>query len=1211
MKNLFTILIAISLTLPSLAQNFFSENFDGCTLPTNWTNTAVVGDTVWVFGDNALGTPDGNVDGTCMAYVHDDDLGSGYPAVVMDLISPVIDLSSLDTAELRFDYIFEELGASYFAVALWNGTDWDTVFTENTDPGCFGFFPTCSPRSANINITDHLIADFQMKFIFDDGNGWNWYIGLDNVAIHVPPTDDGALVEAVSPVTGCGLTATEPVWFSVYNNGQDTITSITLSYSVDGNTAVSETFSDTILSAQTDTLAMAVPVDLSVPGTYNIQAWLDVPDDANATNDTITFTVENIPVISALPYAEDFESGSGGWYSTGEEGIWEMGDPEGALIDTANSGVNAWATNLNTLNYVNNQLSYLISPCFDFSALLIDPILEFAFISNSEVGWDGMWLEASTDAGATWATVGNFEEPTNWYNNENEHGVNFDEDWWDGNTADTVGWIIAEHLLDGVAGSADVILRFVFDSDASVTNYEGFAIDDINVSEQPAVNAELAAISGPISDCGMTANEQIGVTVNNLGSMDMDSIIVSYSLNNGPTVTEVFNQALTTGSSTTLTLANTIDLSVSGDYDLTVWVTTIGDGDTSNDTATVLVTSIPTISTIPYNEDFESGTGGWSSVALEMPWELGDPEGILIDTAYSGINAWATNLNTLNYENSEISILNSPCFDFSGLTDDPVISFAIIYNSEFFYDGAWLEVSTNGGLGWTRVGNLGEGENWYSNDNFFNPLIDQAWAGVSGNNTEWIIAEHILDGVAGNSEVRVRFIFNSDASVNGFEGFAVDAISIHPQPQLDLVALSFNGPQDGCSLDQEAVSFTFWNKGLQTVSNFDVGFMVDNGSPQTETYTNSVAQGDTVSYTFNTELADLSVAGPHTIDVFTALAGDENMNSDTLWANTVINHEDTPLSQTETPGLPISSTIPEGTTSQMFFCGLPDALNGCLEITNVTIDSIQHTWLSDLTISLISPAGDTVELTSGNGGAADDMSDVVFTDESTNDITLQIDDIMPGTYHTEDPLGFGELYDGQDPNGAWSLFVQDLVGGDDGILVSWSMTFTDNNPTPQLAYADTNICLTQVLTVGVGTAYDSYIWSTGDNTQQIQLFGNILGLGPHEISVIVDQAGCTGVSNSFILTVDACTGIAEVGNLSIGIYPNPTNGEIVLDISGESRGLTLEITDTHGKAVYSEFTGRIGSGLRQTIDLRHLANGMYFLKLDDGNDSVTKKIIKQ
>lgn len=1509
MKNLYIVIALVFAASVTSAQNFFFESFDDCELPTNWTNTAVVGDTVWAFGDNTLGSPAGNVDGTCMAYVHDDDLGSGYPAVVMDLVTPVIDLSSLDTALLQFDYVFEDLGSSYFAVALWNGSDWDTVFTENSDPGCFGFFPTCSPRSANIDLSGYLNADFQVKFIFDDGAGWNWYIGLDNVAIYVPPSDDGILTDALSPVSGCGMSATEPISFTVYNNGQDTIQSVSISYSVDGGTAISETFSAEVLSAETDTFNMTLPVDLSTPGTYEFQAWVDVPNDPDQTNDTIWFTVESIPVITGLPYSEDFENGAGGWTSggtldpwvlgdpetafidtansginawvtnpngtyqngtdayvespcmdfsslvvdpvfrfafitnsetnwdgtwlsistdagatwstvgnvgegsnwytnedehganfdedwwdapfgganewfiaqhlldgaagsssvklrvffhsdgsinagyegfafddieifeqpslnagvveiitpvtgcglgletvsvvienfgdtnivnfpvefnagmgvvtelftdtlfaastdtftfstgldlsapgdynfgawtallndgdmlndsmfslitsapvvsslpyftdfesgadgwystTGNLGIWELGDPEGTLIDTAHSGINAWATNLNTLNYVNNQLSYLISPCFDFSGLVIDPIIEFAYISNAEVGWDGMWLEVSTDAGVTWTTLGSVGEGENWYNNENEHGANFDEDWWDGTTND---WIYAEHLIDGVAGESDVMLRFVFDSDGSINTYEGFAVDDVSIIEQPAVNGELTSIFSPQSNCGLTATEDITVIVNNIGSLQMDSIIVSYSFDGGTAVTEVFNQVIAIGGSATVTLASTVDLSTSGDYDLTVWVTTIGDGDPTNDTIATVITSIPTVSTIPYFEDFENGTGGWLSLGFNGEWELGDPEGTLIDTAYSGVNAWATNLNAPQYNNNQSSWLFSPCLDFSGLAADPIISFAFISESEIGWDGMWMEVTTDGGASWTTLGAVGEGENWYTNEDEHGANFDEDWwDGNSGGNVSWIIAEHILTGTAGFGDVRVRFTFDSDASINiGYEGFAVDDISIHPQPELDLAVISLDGPEDGCSLDQEEVTFTFWNKGLQTVSNFEVGFIVDGGAAQTETYTGSIAQNDTVTYTFLSEFADASVPGLHIIDVFTGLAGDENMDNDSLFGGTVFNNgSSTPLSQSEQPGTFISSALlPEGTSSQMFFCGLPPNLDGCLELAYVTIDSIQHTWLSDLTLLLVSPAGDTVELSSGNGGSADDMSDVVFTDESQNDITLQTVDIMPGEYHTEDPLGFAQLYNGQNPNGAWTLVVLDLVGGDTGTLIEWSMTFVDGNPEPTLNYSDTTICLTQVLTVSIPETYDSYLWSTGDNDQTVQLNGSVLGLGQHEISVIVDNDGCTGETGSFILTVDACAGIEEFANGNIQVYPNPSKGEIILEVNGETSEFELNVLDVNGKLVYAEHVDQTINRYRKSIDLTSLAKGMYFLHLNDGTESVTEKLIIQ
>jgi subtilisin-like proprotein convertase family protein len=814
-------------------------------------------------------------------------------------------------------------------------------------------------------------------------------------------------------------------------------------------------------------------------------------------------------------------------------------------------------------------------------------------------------MEVSTDAGASWNLVGNVGEGTNWYNNEIDV-------WWDGNTADTVGWINAEHLLDGVAGEASVIVRFVFDSDGSINTFEGFAIDDISITEQPPVNGTVASLLSPITDCGLTDTEEITALVTNLGSVSMDSVILSFQLNNGTIVTEVFNDTLVSNETDTFTFTSTIDLTVNGDYNLAVWVSAVGDGDTSNDTLMTMVTSVPTVNTLPYVEDFESGTGGWSSEGAINAWELGDPEGLVIDTAFSGVNAWATTLNEPNYENDELSYLTSPCFDFSAETDDPIIQFAIQYDIEAGFDGGWLEASIDGGMTWYLVGTVGTGENWYNNPAPFNITIPQSWDGASGEAGEWVIAENILDSVAGEADVQIRFAFATDASVNFFEGIAVDDINIFRQPELDLVALSMDAPEDGCNLENETVTMTFYNKGLQSVSGFELGFVVNGGTAQTETYTGTLNQGDTATYTFTTEFADLSAVGVSSIDVFTALAGDEDTSTDTVYNNEVENFgSGTPLSQTEEPEEAfISSALPEGTTSSIFFCGLPTSLDGCLEIVSVSIDSLEHTWLSDLDIFLISPAGDTLELSTDNGGSADNMSNVVFTDTSDNDITLQTVDIAPGFYAPEDTAGFAGLYNGQDPNGAWYLWIVDDTGGDVGNLLSWSMTFEDNAPVPTLNYGDTTICLTHVLTMET-EMYDSYLWSTGNNTQSAQIFGDILGLGTHEVYVTVDQDGCTGISESITVTVDACAGVGELEGLSINVYPNPTSGDIILDITGESNGFVLNLMDVHGKVVYTETIGNISSAVRRSIDLSNVANGIYFLRMDDGKSATTRKLIKQ
>lgn len=1491
MKKHLPALLFLAATANLCAQTVIPvQDFDDCALPDGWENIAVTGPNIWQFGNSAPGSGDpGSVDGTCFAYIDDDNLGSGAPALIADLITPVTNLSQYANASFTFDYIFQALGGSSLSVSFWNGESWVLVWSENTSSNCFGLYPQCSPRQADISLAGYLTEDFRAKFTYNDGDAWAWWAAIDNVALLLPADLDAALTAITSPVSGCGL-GSEIVAFSVENAGQSAITEIVASYTVNGGLEVSETFTVDLQPGTTIALAFSELLDLSEFGSYEIAVEITVENDENEENNSVSTTVVSIPLLGeALPYFQDFEDGDGGWVSGGNNSSWELGTPEGTFIDAAFSGVNAYVTNL-AGQYNNNEASFIESPCLNFSSLLIDPVLRFKQIYTTENCCDGGWVDISFNGGTTWTRLGTQGSGTNWYNNGNVNR-------WNGTSGPATQWRTAMHLLSGAAGEGSVKIRFFFGSDGSVVN-EGFGIDDIEIFEQPSVNAELVSIISPISGCSLT-DAEVKVVISNLGESDLtdfdvtfnigdgpvteqytdvlevgatdtftfttlldlsaglytltafvsveddgdngndtltvsivsspvvaglpyiedfeegpggwysqtvsgtanswawgeplgtfipeansgvnawvtnlngdydnneDNFIISpcfdftdfdldpvlsfahifttenccdggwvdvstdggqtwerlgtvgtgtnwynngglnrwngtsgtlgtwrnashildgtagesavrirfyfrsdgsvvregfgvddvriepqpetngamvsisspttgcslsgaevitasvtnigvntinpvslsYSLNGGEAVTQTWDETLDSFDTLTVSFDETIDLATSGDYTLTVWFNVSDDGDNSNDTLSISISSIPSVAEFPYFQDFEAGNGGWSSTGTNGVWELGNPEGNLINEAFSGVNAWSTNLTTLNYQNNQTSFLVSPCLDFSEMDADPILSFAIIYNTEANWDGAQLQVSTDGGETYTSLGNTTSGINWYNNVN------NNWWDGQSGGNTSWVIAEHLLVGTAGESQVRVRFIFQADGSVNAYEGVAVDDISIFPQPQLDLAVISFDGPADGCSLGERPVKFTFWNKGLETVSGFEVGFRVDGGNVQSETVSASLAQGDTLTYTFTSELADLSAEGPHTIDVFTMLEGDEYPANDDLEDNTVINHgSSTPLFQTLEPGLLVSSSLPNGTSSTMYFCGLPASLNGsCAYIRNVTIDSLPHTWLSDMSLYLISPAGDTMLLSSGNGGSGLNMVGVVFDSESDNDITLQTAGIAPGVYAPEDEVGFSTFYDGQDPNGGWTLFIEDDFGGDDGVLERWSMEFVDNSPEPQLAYQDTVICLTHVLNLSTTESYDSYLWSTGQNSAMATLTGSALGVGNHDVFVTVSLGGCSGVSNIFTVTVDACLGVSGTDLLgALNVYPNPNDG--LFTIAGqlsEATDLTLMLMDMTGRLVMESLNLQDVLHVNQRMDISSLSKGMYLLRVQTTEGNVTFRVSKQ
>jgi uncharacterized delta-60 repeat protein len=95
-----------------------------------------------------------------------------------------------------------------------------------------------------------------------------------------------------------------------------------------------------------------------------------------------------------------------------------------------------------------------------------------------------------------------------------------------------------------------------------------------------------------------------------------------------------------------------------------------------------------------------------------------------------------------------------------------------------------------------------------------------------------------------------------------------------------------------------------------------------------------------------------------------------------------------------------------------------------------------------------------------------------------------------------------------------------------------------------------------------------------------------------------------GVSRSNIVN-NGVSGVIEVVNTNILVYPNPTNGNITLEASSELVGKRYSIRDFSGRIILD---GKISSTQEQ-IDLQNVARGAYYLSIENGS-SVTK-LIKQ
>ncbi len=115
--------------------------------------------------------------------------------------------------------------------------------------------------------------------------------------------------------------------------------------------------------------------------------------------------------------------------------------------------------------------------------------------------------------------------------------------------------------------------------------------------------------------------------------------------------------------------------------------------------------------------------------------------------------------------------------------------------------------------------------------------------------------------------------------------------------------------------------------------------------------------------------------------------------------------------------------------------------------------SINHTYDSDLHISIQSPDGTIVDLSVANGGGDDNFTNTCLNDSATTSIVIGTAPFT-GTFK---PQGFiGALNNGQTGNGTWNLLVQDVAAVDTGSVIYWSVTF-GNHPAHPFKFTSSNL----------------------------------------------------------------------------------------------------------------------------------------------------------
>ena len=86
------------------------------------------------------------------------------------------------------------------------------------------------------------------------------------------------------------------------------------------------------------------------------------------------------------------------------------------------------------------------------------------------------------------------------------------------------------------------------------------------------------------------------------------------------------------------------------------------------------------------------------------------------------------------------------------------------------------------------------------------------------------------------------------------------------------------------------------------------------------------------------------------------------------------------------------------------------------------------------------------------------------------------------------------------------------------------------------------------------------------------------------------------------------TGIQSIENSStFGLFPNPTNGNVTVQLSSSNSDVKIEVINALGKIVISENNTELLSEV--TLQTAALNKGIYYVKISEGSKSSVQKLI--
>jgi hypothetical protein len=1025
------------------------------------------------------------------------------------------------------------------------------------------------------------------------------------------------------------------------NFGTTTLTSATIRYQVNTGAVSTFAWSGSLTSGGTTTVTL--PLVAIPPGgaVFSFRAFTINPNggtDANTANDE-TSVVSQYRASSALPYAEAFGAGALPTNirlldQNNDGNQWEYNNTVngfGAATTTGSMSMNNFAANFA------GQYDWFFVPTLDLTGQTgVSLTFDVAYARYDATYSDTLIVAINSDCGTSYTPV--------YFKGGSDLATAPDVTTLFSPTA--AQWRTETVDLSAYAGASHVRVAFL--------NYSGYGqqmfVDNINIQTGAVVtgaDAGISSISNPVDSTTICDNPFVPeVVVQNFGTTILTSATINYQVNAGTIGTFAWTGSIAPGATATVSLP-LVMIPAGGAIFTFRAFTSNPNGGTDANTAnneTSVVSQYRTTNALPYAEGFG---GGVLPTDIDLLDENNDGNVWGYDNTVNGFGT-AIDVGSIHMDNYSANFRGAydwffvPTADLTGQVGTSM-TFDVAYAryGAGFSDTLIIAINSDCGTTYAPVYFKGGSDLATAPDNatLFVPTAGQ-----------WRTETVDLSAYDGASHVRIAFI-----NLSGYgQPVYVDNINIQAAVSCNLTAAITGTTNASCNGNSDG-SATITASGGTPAYSYDIG-----AGPQASGTFTGLSQGNyMVTVTDNASCVTtvgLSIGEPAALTVSLNSSSNVACFGGTTGTVEVSSTGGTPAYSYNIGAGVQTSGLFSGLTANNYVVTVTD-LNNCMSTVSVAITE-PASALAGTATSTVDPTcnGDTDgSLTiGGSGGTAPYNYDIgsggqfnsTFTGLNGGTYTVSITDGSGCMTTTAATLTNPSLissnvlvssnYNGADIscNGASDGEATAAASGGTGALTyAWSNGQTGLLATNLSATAytvtitDANGCTTNDAVVisepsilsgvavdngngtatanGVGgTAGYTYLWDAVAGNQTTATATGLVNNGTYTVT-ITDANGCTTVTSVTINIV----GLNQISDLSaFDVIPNPNAGSFQVNVSfGVAKEARVRLTNVLGQ-VLKEYTYSDAS-FSIPVELSDQASGVYFVVLQTGEQSITKKVV--